>query len=462
MNHKTPLLDYIRDGRQMTRAEKLRLIASLSVPSMLAQVSSVLMFFIDASMVGSLGARQSASIGLVETTTWLFGGLLGAASMGFSVQVAHAIGAGDMERARSILRQSLVCTLVFSGMLMLLGVAIHSRLPFWLGGGADIAPGASAYFLIFSLALPLLQASNLAGSMLKCSGNMKVPSLLNVAMCVMDVAFNYLFIFRVGLGVVGAALGTFCAIAVTAGVMMWFLITRSRHLSLKGRGGSYCPRRSCVVNALKIGAPMGLQQVMMGGTQVAITAIVAPLGNISIAANTFAITVESICYMPGYGIAEAATTLIGQSMGAGRRRLTVSFARLSVALGMVVMSLAAVLMYVFAPQLMAVMSPVEAIRTLGADILRIEAYAEPMFAAAIVCYGVFVGAGSTLRPAVFNLVSMWAVRLTLSSLLAPVWGLRGVWVAMACELTFRGAVFLWQLFFGRWMGKDEAGEKAMG
>lgn len=445
------LLANIREGRAMTRGEKLRLIVQMSIPSMLAQLSSVLMFFIDAAMVGSLGERQAASIGLVESTTWLFGGLLSAASMGFSVQVAHCFGAGDFSRARQVLRQGIVCGLAFSSLLMLTAIAIHSRLPFWLGGGADIAGDSSMYFLIFSFALPLLQMSNLSGSMLKCSGNMRIPSLLNVMMCVLDVVFNYFFIFVAGLGVIGAATGTLLAVAVTASAMMYFMIFRSGELSIKGRQGSFRPTAECVRTALKIGAPMGLQQILMGGAQVMSTAIVAPLGNISIAANTFAITVESICYMPGYGIAEAATTLVGQGIGAGQRLLTRSFARMAVALGMAVMTVMGVLMFVFAPELMSVMTPVADIRALGTAALRIEAFAEPMFAAAIVCYGVFVGAGDTLKPAMMNLASMWAVRLSAAALLAPVYGLRGVWTAMAVELSFRGTIFLARLFHGGWM-----------
>lgn len=446
----------------MTRREKLRLIVSLSIPSILSQLSSILMFFIDASMVGSLGARASASIGLVESSTWLFGGLLSSASMGFSVQVAHAIGANDFERARRVLRQSMVCALIFSGVLMCVGIAIHPWLPFWLGGGADIARDSSLYFLIFTCALPFLQMHSLAGSMLKCSGNMKIPSVLNVLMCLLDVVFNYLFIFMAGLGVVGAALGTFCAIFVASALMNWFLVFRSKDLSLRRYRGSFRPKADCVMTAVKIGAPMGLQQIFMGGAQIFVTAIVAPLGNIAISANTFAITVESICYMPGYGIAEAATTLVGQGIGAGKRLLTVSFARLSVALGMVVMTLMAVLMFVLAPELMSVMTPVEEIRSLGAFVLRVEAFAEPMFAAAIVCYGVFVGAGDTLRPALMNLCTMWGIRLSLSFVLAPVYGLKGVWTAMAIELTLRGVIFLVRLFSGSWSNKMAIKEIAAG
>ncbi len=183
------------------------------------------------------------------------------------------------------------------------------------------------------------------------------------------------------------------------------------------------------------------------------TLIVAPLGTIAIAAHSLAITVESLCYMPGFGIAEAATTLVGQGIGAGQKQLTRSFAHMSVGLGIMVMTLMGVLMWTFAPQLMAIMSPVEEVIALGAQVLRIEAWAEPMFAAAIVVNGIFVGAGDTIIPAIMSLGSMWAVRLSLAATLAPKWGLKGVWTAMAIELTFRGIIFLVRLFKGSWADK---------
>ena len=198
---------------------------------------------------------------------------------------------------------------------------------------------------------------------------------------------------------------------------------------------------------------MGLQHLLMGSAQIISTLIVAPLGTIAIAAHSLAITVESLCYMPGYGIAEAATTLVGQGIGAGQRLLTRSFARMSVGLGIGVMTFMGVLMWIFAPELMALMSPVEEVITQGIQVLRIEAWAEPMFAAAIVTNGVFIGAGDTLIPAIMSLCSMWAVRLTLAATLAPRYGLKGVWTAMAIELTFRGSIFLTRLFKGGWAEK---------
>ena len=444
------LLSYIREGRTMTQSEKLRLIVSLSIPSILAQISATVMFFIDASMVGHLGAKASAAIGLVETTGWLLGGLAHAANLGFSVQVAHFIGANDFEGARRVLRQSLVCCFLWALTLSIISVAIHQQLPLWLGGSEEIAHDASLYFMIIGVCGIFFQMEGLAGSMLKCSGNMKIPSALNILMCCMDVAFNYLFIYILDMGVMGAAIGTGLAELITALLMLYFLLVRSDMLRLKGRPGCLRPTSDVVTTAVKIGAPMGLQHVVMGGAYIVSTMIVAPLGTVAIAANSLAIVVESLCYMPGYGIAEAATTLVGQGIGAGQKVLTRSFAYMSVGLGVAVMTLMGVLMWVFAPELMSIMSPVEEIIALGTDVLRIEAWAEPMFAAAIVANGVFIGAGDTLKPAIMSLSSMWLVRLTLAATLASRYGLRGVWTAMAIELTFRGTIFLTRLFRGNW------------
>ena len=468
MEKENHLLILIRTRKSMTLQQQLRLVAELSLPAILAQFSSIAMQYIDASMVGSLGAEASASIGLVSTTTWLFWGLCTAAAVGFSVQVAHRMGAGNFDGARNVLRQSIIATLLFSLILAVAGAGISSSLPHWLGGDASISNDASVYFLIFILSLPMLQLNFLGGSMLRCSGNMRVPSALNVLMCLLDVIFNTLLIFPsrewevlgvtiplpgAGLGVAGAALGTGLAEGVTAALMMWFLCRRSSLRLQRAPLKSYLPRAQSLLKALRISLPMGCEHIILCGAQILTTIIVAPLGMFAIAANSFAITAESLCYMPGYGIADAATTLVGQSLGAGRRDLTRRFAYISVGMGMAVMTLMGIIMYAAAPLMMELMTPDEHIRALGVMALRIEAFAEPMFAASIVAYGVFVGAGDTLIPSVMNLLSIWAVRLTLAACLAPTMGLQGVWIAMCVELCFRGVIFLFRLKGNKWMKK---------
>ncbi len=426
------------------------------------------MQYIDASMVGRLGADDSASIGLMSSSLWLFWGICSAATAGFSVQVAHRVGATDYASARKIVAQGITASFVFGTIMALIGLAIAHPLPRWLGGSETVCGNATLYFAVFVGALPLLTLNYLGSGVLRAAGNMKVPGGLNVMMCVLDVVFNLFLIFPTrqvswlgvtftmpgaGLGVLGAALGTVSAEVVTVALVLWYLLTRQRHIALLGHSVSFRPTRPVLRNAVKVAAPMTLEHAVFAAAQIMITIIVAPLGIMAIAANAFAVTAESLCYMPGFGIGDAATTLTGQSYGAGRPRLAKQFANITVGMGMAIMTVMGIILYLAAPAVMSLMSPVEEICALGAEALRIEAWAEPMYAASIVAYGAMVGVGDTVLPAVMNFGSIWLVRIPLAAILAPTMGLAGVWAAMCAELCFRGIIFLWRLRGGYWLRK---------
>jgi putative MATE family efflux protein len=238
--------------------------------------------------------------------------------------------------------------------------------------------------------------------------------------------------------------------------MLWYVCTRSPELAIRGEKGRFLPEFPLLKKVFKIGIPVGLQHTVMCCAQVASTMIVAPLGTIAIAANSLAITAESLCYMPGYGVSDAAASLTGQCIGARRENLAMRFGKIAIATGLGVMTVMGVLMFIFAPIMIGLMSNVPEIIDLGATILRIEAFAEPMFAASIVAYGVFMGAGDTLIPCLMNLGSMWFVRLPAAWLLARTFGLKGVWIAMCGELIFRGMIFLLRFRGGKWLKHGKA------
>jgi Na+-driven multidrug efflux pump len=265
------------------------------------------------SMVGSMGAEASASIGLMETTMWLLGSICSATAAGFYVQVSHQLGSNDPARARSTLRQGIMSVLVVSALLGLVSLAVSPFLPTWLGGNSHITPTASAYFAIVATALPIFQFSIFGAGMLRSSGNMVVPSVMSVVMMSLDVVFNFFLIFPtrpvelfgtqimmpgMGLGVVGAAIGTVSAELVAASITMYILCFRSKELSLRIDTGRFLPTWGVVKRALHISLPMGLQQTIMCSAYVMTTIIIAPLGTFAIAANSFGVIVESLCYMP--------------------------------------------------------------------------------------------------------------------------------------------------------------------
>lgn len=411
----------------------------LSVPAILTQITTIAMQYIDSAMVGNLGANASAAIGLVSTSTWLMGGMGSAISAGFSVQVAQYIGANEPYNARRVIKHGFLTALIVSALITLLGIGISGPLPRWLGGEEMLWKDASAYFLVFAIIMPFMELNWLASGFLQSAGNMVVPSILNSVMCVMDVIFNAIFIPQYG--VLGAAVGTGLATVVVCFIELWFCCLRYEPLRLNRK--EKCPLDiSILKRALKIGTPVGAESMAMSGASVVSTMIIAPLGAVSIAAHSFAITAESLCYMPGYGIASAASTLVGQSIGAKDHPLARRYGYITVIFGSAMMALTGIIMYIGCPFVFRLLTPVAEVRTVAAQILRIGLIAEPLYGVSMVASGALRGAEDTLVPNILNLFSIWVVRLGLALILVPLYGIHGMWTAMAVELCVRGLLLL--------------------
>ena len=448
MSSNFDLSKLLEKSSDITLKQKLNFVCKLSIPGVIAQISSILMQYIDAAMVGSLGADASAAIGLVASSTWVIGSLSHALCIGFTVQVAHAIGAGERNSAKKILIQSIYTCLLFSIILALLSAGICKILPVWLGGSAAIISDASWYFLIYGLSTPFFIMVTLMTGMLQCSGNMKFPAIMNGLMCFFDVIFNMLFIFGFNMGVKGAALGSACSAIVIGVVLIIYTLFKSEYLKLSG-WKDYSLDFSCIGKALKIGTPIGVESSAFTGALVIVAKMIAPLGSVALSANSFATTAEALCYMPGYGIQEAAITLVGQSVGAKRKDLTKSFSLITVLSGMAVMTFMGIIMYFICPFVFKFLTPDVNVQKMAIHVLRIELFAEPMYAASIVASGALRGKGDTLVPSLLSLFSLWVVRIGLSLLLINPYGLTGIWIAMTAELCFRGLVMILRLFLGK-------------
>ena len=230
--------EIMRRGEKIPRRQQAGLVIALSVPAILEQLVSTLMSYIDTAMVGSLGYFATASIGVVASTTWLLSGLVSAAAVGFSVQVAQYLGAGRERDSRDVLCQAILFNAAFGAALAVLAVLAGQFLPAALGAEAALRPYARAYFCTVAAFLPFSMACAFYSSILRCSGSVVLPSVLNVGMCLLDMLFNFFLIYPTrqiggvtvwgaGLGVTGAALGTGLAQACI-GLMLLFLVLRRR------------------------------------------------------------------------------------------------------------------------------------------------------------------------------------------------------------------------------------------
>lgn len=455
----------MKNYKNTNKKELFWLVVGLSLPSMWAQVSNVVMQYIDSAMVGHLGAEAAAAIGVTASITWLFGGLCSALTTGFTIQASQAGGAGESEKARGIMRHGLWTAIAVGLAMAVIGMWLSSRLPVWMNADVSIHRSATDYFRIYAMSLPFIQLNGYAVGMLQSSGNMRVPGVLTMAMYAMDVVFNFFLIFPcrslelfgfavwvpgMGLGVEGAALGTALSQVVTALLMLYMLLVREPGMKLR-RGDLFALNGygESLREALRLGSPIAAEQVIMRGAQITTAGMIASLGTVAMATHSLAITAESFAYMPAYGIGLAQVAITGREIGSGDMKRAKQAGWAGIRFAAVITIALSVILFVFAGPLMRMLTPDPELIQLGTVILRIEAFAELFYGTQLVCTGILQGRGDTLVSSGLVLACLWLVRVPLTMILIKPFGLVGAWLAMSIELCVRGVLFFGRFQFGK-------------
>ncbi len=453
---------------------RLKTLSVLAFPAIIEQILNTMVSYVDTGMVGVLGANATAAVGINAPVMWLLAGCMQGVGVGYSVLVAHAIGGQDLARARKVIIQSLLAVAVCGLAFFALFLGLAGFIPQWLGAEPEVMAGAVAYLRIYALALPFGAILYILSAIIRCMGNTKLPLILNTAANLLNVVLNYFLIYPTrdvggvtvwgaGLGVAGAAAATSISIAVAGLALLatFFLRRDGFRLSLKE---DWRPDGPIIRRAAKLGLPYIAERCAINLGQIATTYIIGTIGTVAMAANHIAVTAEGLCYLPAYGISYAATTLVGQSVGAGDLEGAKKYGSLSGKLGFGLCALTGAALFVFAPQLASLFNDDPLVIAEAAKVLRVVAPAEPMFAAFIVMAGALRGAGDTKFPMILCLVSMWGVRILLSPILVFVFqvGLVGVWAAMAADLVVRGTGCVLRWHRGSWQKVFNKKEQACG
>ncbi len=463
--NKTKFSDMLKNEGTPKLNITLYAVLALAFPTMIEQIMVTFVQYVDTAMVGNLGPNATAAIGVSTSTIWLLNGLLNAGAVGFSVQVAQHIGANDIEKAKSVIRQSVSFVILFGGFIALLGFTLSFFLPTLLGAQEDVRAQATQYLAVMALAMPFNFCILMLSAIIRCSGDTKTPMFLNLLINAINVSCNFLFIYETntynilgiditiwgaGLGVMGAALGSAVSLFVVSMLYLYLIFFKYKKLKINIRE-DFKFKSDCIKIMLRLGIPVALERSMMSVAQITMTFLITSMGTVAIAANHLAVTAEAICYLPAFGVATAGTALVGQSMGANRKDIALRCGRVVYAIGVIVMTLGGIFIFTFAEPLITFFSDDAQVIEIGAQMLRIVAFAQPCFGLAISMTGSFRGAGDTKVPFIIALCTMWGVRIVASFALAPFFGLAGIWVAMTIEIIVRGLLYLFRFEQKKWM-----------
>jgi len=457
---KRVFMKTINSNRKM-----LAVILALAWPTMLEQLMHTAVQYVDMAMVGSLGTQATAAVGATTTVNWLVGSTVSALGVGFLAQIAQALGAGEQQKAKRLAAQTMLVTLCAGLLFTVLTVCISGVLPRWMQVDLPVRKLASRYFLILYLPMLPRAAITLFSTVLRAAGDTKTPMKVGMLTNLINVTLNFLLIFptrtlwgvRVpgaDLGVVGAALAS--AISFVVG-SIYITIVLWRHPVISPRHQPMRPDRQLLSPCMKISLPNMLQRFATSSGYVAYASMVNSIGSVATAAHSVANTVESLFYIPGYGMQAAAATLAGNACGAKDRARLKRTANMFVPLVIGLMTVCAGALFVSARVLMQLFSDNPQVIDLGTTVLRMVAFSEPFYGVPIIIEGMMHGVGKTKKPFIYNTAGMWGIRIV-GTFICTQWLDMGLVSAWACMIAHNMLLFV--LYMRAWRRGDieETGE----
>jgi len=442
----------------------LPVIFTLAWPTMLEQILSTAVQYIDTAMVGSLGTSATAAVGSTSTVNWLVGSTLSAFGVGFLAYISQARGRGEDGLAKRAVMQSMLTVIVIGSAFTAVTLGLSGVIPVWMNVDDSIRDLASRYFFVSYLSMLPRAANVILGTVLRAAGDTKTPMRIGLSMNLINLVLNFFLInetrmvsvFGISLPVPGAGFGVLGAAAASAlsflygGIAM--VLSVYRHAEISPKGLPFRIDTEIMGPCLRTSVPNMFQRFGSSLGYVVFASMINSLGETATAAHTVANTVESAFYIPGFGMMTAAATLTGNAIGAGDNERLHKTSRVIILCEVLIMTGTGSLLFAFAPKLVGIFSKDPEVISLCSTVLRMVACSEPFFGVSNVLEGMLQGAGNTRFSFFVNIIAMWSVRILGTYICTRVFdfSLVGAW---ACMIAHNMTLFFCYLVYyrsGRW------------
>ncbi len=439
-------------------------IWALAWPTMLEQLMQTAVQYIDTAMVGVLGTDAVAAVGSTTSVNWLIGSSISAISTGFLAHIAQAFGAQDEERAKKLSAQAVTVTLIVGLFFTALTLGLSGVVPTLMQVDESIRTLSGQYFFILYTPMLFRAATTVFSTVLRSAGDTKTPMKVGIGVNLANIVLNFFLIyetrqitvfggtfkvFGLGFGVLGAALASAIAFAL-GGILL--TVALFRHKKISPARQSLKPDLKLLLPCFKISVPNFFQRFGTSLGYVVFAAMVNSVGSAAMAAHTVANTVESLFYIPGYGMQTAAATLAGNAYGAGDKAKMKSLCKMLIPIEIGLMVISGLTLFFTAKPLVSLFSDSEQVINLGAAVLQMVALSEPFFGFTIVVEGMMQGIGNTKTPFVYSILTMWGIRIVGTFICTQFLGLGliSAWGCMVAHNLALFVLFLISFISGRW------------
>lgn len=421
----------------MTSLKENRILA-LAIPATIENILQTAVGFIDALMISKIGLVAVTAVGIANTILNVYLALFIALGVGASALIAQRIGAKQGDEAQKITNQTVILTLAVSLVLGLLSIVFGEALLKVMGASEAVLLEAQLFFTVVGGGALFMGFMTIFGSILRATGDTKSPMKISVVVNIGNIVIDYILIFGLGpipaLGVLGTAIGT-----ILSRLLGCWLLYRKVQQSKSPidfmtllNTGTYRP-------LIYLTIPATLERLVMRLGQVLYFGLIVSISAKTFAAHSIAGNIESFTYMPTYGLATAATTLVGNAVGAGENQQAKNYGYSAAKYGVLFMSLLGVVLFFGAPLFASLFtSDQEALRQIVVA-LRIDAFAQPGLAISLITTGALQGMGDTKSPLYSTTFGMWGIRVVGVIVLSKYLGLgiAGIWLSIAIDLYLR-------------------------
>lgn len=421
----------------------LKTLLVLAFPAIMEQLLSTLLQYVDTAMVGKLGENATAAVSVTTTISWLAGSLISAFSVPIVAMIAKQIGEKNEQKVKNIAKQVVLVVIGAGAFVGGLCMILSPWIPVWMGAEKAIQKDASIYFFIISIPYVFRTASWLFAAALRATKDTKSPMLISTFSNVLNIVFNFVFIYALDLGVMGAAIAS--AISYTIGGSLMFIRFKKNpllHFDFicdRKRGADqqkwYHIDREIMKTGWEQCFPVLLTNLVSCLGYVFFARIVSGMGTTIFAAHSIAVTAETCFYIPGYGVRTATSTLVGISYGEKDQKKFESICIISIGVTIVMMIVTGFCLYEVSYPLMCLFTSSDKVAVLGAKMLRLVAFSEPFFGLMVIAEGIMYGLGKTRYAFWAESISMWGLRIVLAFLCVNIWkqGLSQVWYCMILD-----------------------------
>jgi Na+-driven multidrug efflux pump len=465
-----------------------RKILSLAWPVIINNLLLTFVWIVDMVMVGRLGPIAVAAVGVSGQLFTLIVAITLAVTTGTIALVARYIGAEQKEQANAVLAQSLLIGAILSVVLMAPGLIWSEGLFHLFRADASVTRAGATYLRIIVAGTLFLTVALVCSSALRGAGDTRTPMIISVGANLLNVVLNYGLIFgKLGMpafGVTGAGVATIISFTLEAAAFLFLLRRGNLALSLRGgysttssdsapdgRGDPMWspgrPRRAApttgrfsrfrlekemAMKIIRIGSPAALEQGILQLGYLWYLAIITRYGTDPLAAYTIGVNIMSLSFMPGYGFSVAASTLVGQSLGAQNPDAAASQGWECSKLALLVMTAIGVGLFAAARPLALIYVSDGRVVSLTAEFVRILALCQPAMALHFALSGGLVGAADTRWPLYASFVGMYLVRMPLALIGAYALDLSITWIWLIILADHYGKSVVTGLRFlsGRW------------